>query len=75
MIYTLYLYRMFLSASVVNVSKFKEGEYAGLADHAQEAPGAVLASEVVEAVPVHQLPVAVAAVGVVSHHTHLSRGQ
>ena len=66
---------MFLSASVVNVSKFKEGEYAGLADHAEEAPGAVLAGEVVEAVAVHQLPVAVAAVGVVPHHTHLSRGQ
>ena len=34
-------------------------------------PGSILTSEVVKAVAVHQLPVAVTAVGVISHDTHL----
>ena len=35
-------------------------------------PGSVLTGEVVKAVAVHQLPVPVTAVGVVSHDTHLA---
>ena len=35
-------------------------------------PRSVLTGEVVEAVAVHQLPVPVTAVGVVSHDTHLA---
>ena len=35
-------------------------------------PGSILTGEVVKAVAVHQLPVPVTAVGVVSHDTHLA---
>ena len=38
-------------------------------------PRSILTGEVVEAVAVHQLPVPVTAVGVVSHDTHLASFQ
>ena len=67
-----YLNGLFLALPVINISKFQVRHDSRLTDNAQESSGSILTCEVMQTIPVHQLPVSVTTMSVVPHHTHLT---